>query len=132
MDILILIARFLFSLIFLLSGIGHFTQAKMMTEYTKSKKVPAPGFAVFITGIMLLLGGLSILLGAYVNIGALLLVIFLIPTAFIMHNFWTVKDPMMKQNDQINFMKDLALAGAAFLIWYLYQSVPNIPLSLTQ
>ncbi|MBU2493228.1 MAG: DoxX family protein [Bacteroidetes bacterium] len=131
MEILILIARFLFSLIFLMSGMGHFTQAKTMAEYTKSKKVPAPGLAVFVTGIMLLLGGLSILLGAFVNVGAILLIIFLIPTAFIMHNFWTVKDPMMKQQDQINFMKDLALAGAAFLIWYLYQTVP-VPLSLAQ
>ena len=131
MEILILIARFLFSLIFLMSGMGHFTQAKTMAEYTKSKKVPAPGLAVFVTGMMLLLGGLSILLGAFVNIGAILLIIFLIPTAFIMHNFWTVKDPMMKQQDQINFMKDLALAGAAFLIWYLYQTVP-VPLSLAQ
>lgn len=132
MDILILIARFLFSLIFLISGIGHFTQTKMMTEYSKSKKVPVPGFAVFITGIMIILGGLSILLGAYVNIGAILLVIFLIPSAFIMHNFWTVKDPMMKQMDQVQFLKDLALAGASFLIWYLYQIVPNVPLSLVQ
>lgn len=131
MEILIVIARLLFSLIFLMSAIGHFTQTKTMVGYTKSKKVPAPGLAVFVTGIMLLLGGLSILLGAFVNIGAILLVIFLIPTAFIMHNFWTVKDPMMKQNDQINFMKDLALAGAAFLIWYLYHTVP-VPLSLAQ
>ena len=131
MEILILISRFLFSLIFLMSGIGHFTQAETMAEYSKSKKVPAPGLAVFVTGIMLLLGGLSILLGAFVNIGAILLIIFLIPTAFIMHNFWTVKDPMMRQNDQVNFMKDLALAGAAFLIWYLYQTVP-VPLSLAQ
>lgn len=115
-----------------MSGVGHLTQNKMMSEYAKSKGVPAPALTVFVTGIMIILGGLSILFGAYVNIGALLLVIFLIPTAFIMHNFWTVKDPMMKQNDQIHFMKDLALAGAAFLIWYLYQTVPNIPLSLTQ
>lgn len=62
-----------------------------MTEYSKSKGVPAPGLAVFITGIMLLLGGLSILLGAYVSIGAILLVIFLFPTAFIMHNFCLLK-----------------------------------------
>lgn len=131
MEILILISRFLFSLIFLMSGIGHFTQAKTMSEYTKSKKIPAPGLAVFVTGIMILLGGLSILLGAFVNIGAILLIIFLIPTAFIMHNFWTLTDPVMKQHDQVHFMKDLALAGAAFLIWYLYQTVP-VPLSLAQ
>jgi len=112
-------------------GIAHFTHTDEMTEYTKSKGVPAPRLAVLVTGVMLLLGGLSILLGAFVNIGAVLLIIFLIPTAIIMHNFWTVEDPMMKQNDMNHFLKDLALAGAAFLIWYLYQTVP-IPLSLAQ
>ncbi len=131
MSILILLARILYSLIFLLPGLAHFTQANAMTEYTKSKGVPAPRLAVLVTGIMLLLGGFSILLGAFVNIGAILLIIFLIPTAFIMHNFWTVEDPMMKQNDMNHFLKDLALAGAAFLIWFLYQTVP-VPLSLAQ
>lgn len=131
MSILILIARILYSLIFLLPGMAHFKQANAMTEYTKSKGVPAPRLAVLVTGVMLLLGGLSILLGAFVNIGAVLLIIFLIPTAFIMHNFWAAEDPMVKQNDMNHFLKDLALAGAAFLIWYLYKTVP-VPLSLAQ
>ena len=77
-----------------------------------------------------MLGGLIVLLGAYVEIGALLIVVFLVPTSFLMHNFWTVKDPMMKQNDMIMFMKNMALTGAAILIWYLYKVVPNVPLSI--
>lgn len=67
---------------------------------------------------MILLGGLSVLLGLYVRVGALLLVLFLIPTAILMHNFWTIDDPQARAVDQAHFMKDLALAGAAFLIWY--------------
>lgn len=66
---------------------------------------------------MILLGGLSILLGFWVNIGAWLLILFLIPTAFMMHDFWNVEDSMDCQNEMTHFMKDLGLAGAAFLIW---------------
>lgn len=130
MDILVLGARFLFSMIFLFSGLGHFTQTEQMAQYAASKKVPAPKLGVIVTGIMLMLGGLSVLLGAYVEIGALLIVVFLVPTSFLMHNFWTIKDPMMKQNDMIMFMKNMALTGAAILIWYLYKVVPNVPLSI--
>ena len=100
-----------------------------MGEFAKSKNVPVPKVAVFLTGVMILLGGVSVLLGLWVNIGAWLLIIFLIPTAFIMHNFWTVEEPMDRQNEQIHFMKDLALAGAAFLIWFLYITV-HVPWSL--
>ncbi len=46
---------------------------------------------------MAILGGLSILLGFPEKLGAWLLVHFLVPVTFTMHNFWAVKDPMMQQ-----------------------------------
>jgi uncharacterized membrane protein YphA (DoxX/SURF4 family) len=126
----VLLARLLFSALFILSGVGHLTQSASMAQYAAAKGVPAPRLAVLATGVMLVLGGLSVLLGLYVSVGALLLVVFLLPTAFLMHNFWTVEDPQARQNDQIHFMKDLALAGAAFLIWYFWGLV-DVPLSIT-
>lgn len=118
MALLIFVARILFSAVFIMSGINHFTNLDNMTSYAASKGVPSPRAAVLVGGIMILLGGLSVLLGLYVRVGALLLVLFLIPAAILMHNFWTIEDPQARQVDQAHFMKDLALAGAAFLIWY--------------
>lgn len=130
MEFLVFLARVLFSALFIQSGIGHMTATDEMGEYAKSKDVPAPKAAVFISGVMIFLGGLSVLLGWWVSIGGLLLVLFLVPTAFIMHDFWSVKDPADRQNEMIHFMKDLALAGAAFLIWYLYITVEHVPWSI--
>lgn len=130
MAVPVLIARLLFSAIFILSGLGHLTQTAAMAQYAGAKGVPAPRLAVLATGVMLIVGGLSVLLGFYVSIGAMLLVVFLLPTALLMHNFWTLKDPQARQNDQIHFMKNLALAGAAFLIWYFWGLV-DVPLSIT-
>ena len=131
MGFLFLLARILFSIIFIMSGIGHMTRTSQMGEYAKSKNVPAPKFFVFVSGVMIFLGGVSVLLGLWVTVGAWLLIIFLVPTAFIMHNFWSVEDPMARRNDQIHFVKDLALAGGAFMIWYVYIMIPNLPLSIS-
>jgi uncharacterized membrane protein YphA (DoxX/SURF4 family) len=131
MGLLLFIARLLFSSLFIQSGIGHLAAKDQMAGYAKSKGVPASETMVMLTGIMLLIGGLSILLGWMVNIGAWLLIIFLLPTAFVMHNYWAVEDPAERQNEQIHFMKDVALAGAAFLIWYLYRVVEHVPWSIS-
>lgn len=116
MDILLLVGRLLFAYIFLHGAYGHFKNFAMITGVTKSKGVPFPRLAVIATSLMIIVGGLSVLFGYHGKIGAMLLVGFLVPTAFIMHNFWTLKDPMARAMDQVHFLKDIALAGAALIL----------------
>lgn len=116
MDIVILIGRVLLAALFLFSAMGHFTQAKAMTGYAQSRGVPAAGPAVLVGGVLLVLGGLSLLLGIWPDLGALLLVVFLLPTAFLMHGFWKETDAQSRQMEMIQFFKDLGLAGAALIV----------------
>jgi uncharacterized membrane protein YphA (DoxX/SURF4 family) len=116
MDILFLIGRVLYSLIFLMSGFGHFAQLEQMAQYAQSKGVPSPKLAVAGSGVLLLLGGLSVLLGFYPTIGLILLIVFLVPTTLLMHNFWAVEDPMQRQMEMVNFLKNMALLGAALML----------------
>jgi uncharacterized membrane protein YphA (DoxX/SURF4 family) len=90
-----------------------------MTGYAQFKKVPSPKLAVIVTGLMLIIGGLYVALGIFADLGALLLAIFLIVSAFMMHNFWTIQDEQAKQAETINFFKNIALAGAALIIFAL-------------
>ncbi|MFM1788840.1 MAG: hypothetical protein RLZZ12_189 [Actinomycetota bacterium] len=131
MDILLVIGRVLFALIFINSGIAHLTKLKDMTGYAQFKKVPAPKLAVIVTGLMLIIGGLYIVFGVYADLGALLLALFLVPTAFMMHNFWTIQDPQAKQGEMINFFKNLSLAGAALIIFVLVGSGVEFGPSIT-
>ncbi len=117
MDAILLIGRILFSLIFIMSSMGHLLKNKQMAEYAKYKKVPMASFMVYLTGLMILLGSVSVILGTYADLGVLLLVIFLIPTAFIMHGFWRETDPSVKMNEQAAFLKDLGLAGASLILF---------------
>ena len=132
MDILLVIGRVLFALIFINSGIAHLTKLQAMTGYAQYKKVPAAKLSVIVTGLMLVVGGLYIALGVYADLGALLLAIFLVASAFMMHNFWTIEDAQAKQGEMINFMKNLSLAGAALIIFALLANGADFGPSVTE
>ncbi|CAB4754664.1 unannotated protein [freshwater metagenome] len=117
MDVIILIGRILFGGFFLMSGINHFTKLEAMTGYAKYKKLPAAKLGVLISGLMLVIGGIYIVLGYYADLGALLLAIFLVLAAVIFHNFWKETDATAKQTEMMAFMKDIALAGGALVIF---------------
>ena len=119
MDLIIVIGRILFGGFFLMSGINHFTKLEAMTGYAKYKKLPAAKLGVLISGLMIVIGGITIILGYYADLGALLLAIFLVLAAVIFHNFWKETDATAKQNEMLGFMKDMALAGAALILFAL-------------
>jgi uncharacterized membrane protein YphA (DoxX/SURF4 family) len=129
MDVVLVIARILFAAIFINSGIMHLTKLEAMTGYAKYKKVPAAKLSVVVSGLMILIGGLYIAL--YADLGALLIAIFLIPAAFMMHAFWKETDATAKQNESIGFFKDLSLAGAALIIFVLVGSGTDFGPSIT-
>jgi len=130
-DIVLLLARILFAGIFIASGIAHLTKLEAMVGYAKYKKVPAAKLSVIVSGLLILIGGLYIVFGVYADLGALLIAIFLIPTAFIMHAFWKESDATAKQNEMTGFLKDLSLAGAALIIFIIVARGGDIGPSVT-
>ena len=128
MEILLLVGRIIFGAFFVMSGINHFTNLGMMSGYAGSKNVPAPGLAVIGSGVMLVLGGLSVILGLLPILGLWLLILFLVPTSVIMHNFWTISDAQQRAAEQVNFLKNAALIGAALALMY---GATAWPLTLT-
>lgn len=108
------LGRLLFSLVFLLAAPAHFTAQGI--GYAAGQGVPLPNILVPFTGILLILGGLSVLLGYHTRVGAVLLAIFLVPVTLLMHPFWAIDDPSAAQVQQIMFMKNLALLGGTLLL----------------
>src|ERR1039457_1829116 len=114
MNYLVLLGRVCYSAIFIMAGPAHFTKGDL--AYGVSKGLPLAAIAVPLSGVIALLGGLSILIGYKARYGAWLLVLFLVPVTVMMHNFWTISIPVEKSMQQIMFMKNLSMLGAAFLI----------------
>jgi putative oxidoreductase len=108
-----LIGRFVFGGFFLYNGINHIKQHKNLSQYAGLKNVPMPEQAVTASGVLLLLGGTSILLGAKPKIGTAAVIAFLAAVSPKMHDFWSQQDLSQRQNEMINFSKNMALLGAA-------------------
>lgn len=106
--------RFLFSLIFIMSGINHFSSGSV--SYAANAGVPMADILVPVSGLIALIGGVSVLIGLHARVGAMLLLLFLIPVTLMMHDFWTISDPEMAQMQMTQFMKNLGLIGGAILV----------------
>ena len=109
-----LVGRILFSLVFLAAAPGHFQSGTI--AYAAAQGVPLASLAVPASGVLALLGALSVALGYRTRWGAAALVAFLVPVTFAMHAFWNVSDPMMHQLQMIMFMKNVALVGGALTL----------------
>lgn len=123
MDVLFLIGRILFAALFAGSAVGHLTNTDQMAGFAESRGVRPAKPAVIVTGVQIALGALLVLLGIWIDIGFILIALFLLGTAFLMHPFWRESDAQSRSMEQIQFMKDLGLAGAAIFglaaVWLL-------------
>jgi putative oxidoreductase len=112
----VLAGRICFAAMFIFAAPGHFTARYV--GYASQAGVPAAALLVPLSGLIALVGGLSIALGYKAKLGALLLVVFLIPVTVAMHPFWAVTDPMMGQMQLAMFLKNLSMLGGALVIAY--------------
>jgi uncharacterized membrane protein YphA (DoxX/SURF4 family) len=132
MDVVVLIGRVLFVVMFLISAFEHFAQADAMTGYVQSRGIPAAKAGVLGSGALMGIGALSLLLGVWADLGALLLVIVLLPITFLIHRFWSETDAQAKQGEMIHFNKDLALSGAALMLFAFFAHVDELGLTITK
>jgi putative oxidoreductase len=112
----VLAGRQLFSIIFIIASAGHFSRQTI--ESAAQHGVPMAALLVPVSGVIALMGGLSVLVGFQARLGAWLLVLFLVPVTLVMHNFWAAPDPTTFQIEQAMFMKNLTMLGGALLISY--------------
>ncbi|GGN91762.1 DoxX family protein [Nocardia rhizosphaerihabitans] len=131
MSVIVLIGRILFSALFIGAAIGHLSAAKATAQYAASRGVPSPTAAVYSSGVAMLVAGTSVLLGVWGDLGSLILVGFLVPTAFLMHAFWKETDAETKQHEMVHFNKDIALAGAALVFFAVFAATGDLGLTLT-
>jgi putative oxidoreductase len=120
-DLLLLAGRIILGAYFLYAGFGHFQNRKMMAGYAAAKKVPLPMLSIIGTGLLLSAGGLSLILGLYPYLGIAALAAFFIGVTPMIHDFWTVQDPMQRMSERVNFTKNAALLGALLIIAALPQ-----------
>lgn len=105
-----LLSRILLSILFIPAGFGKLSAIGATGGYFASKGLPLPEVTAVIVGLVELLGGLAVLVGFQTRYAAILLGLFTIGAALVAHLVpWD-------QANQINFFKNLAIAGGFFVL----------------
>jgi len=130
MNAAFLIGPLVFGRFFLYNGIRHLKQRKQLAQYAETKNVPMAEAAVASTGVVLIAGGTSILLGVKPKLGTAAIAGFLAGVSPVMHNFWSVQEPNQRMNEMINFSKNMALLGSALALMGVDEPWPvSVPIS---
>jgi putative oxidoreductase len=112
----VLIARILLALMFILAGFSKFAGLEGTAGYIASKGLPLPSVLAFLTALLEVAGGLAIAVGLHARIAALALALFTLLASVLFHNFWAVPaEQQMVQ--QLMFMKNLSVAGGLLLLF---------------
>jgi len=124
---LVLLGRLLLTAIFLFSAAGKaMNWAGTATMMTGKGVALVPDQAALVPNLVPVLlagaiafevvGGLSVLLGFKARLGAILLILFIIPAALIFHDFWRETDAQKQQDQMIHFMKNVAILGGLLIV----------------
>ena len=112
----LLIARILLALMFILAGFSKFAGLEGTAGFIASKGLPMPTVLAFLTALLEVVGGLAIAVGFHARIAALALALFTLLATLIFHNFWAMPaEQQMVQ--QLMFMKNLSVSGGLLLLF---------------
>lgn len=115
--VITVIGRVMLSTIFLMSAVGNkIPNFNQVAGYMASEGVPAAHLMLVGAILVLLVGSLSVIVGYKARVGATLLLIFLVLATYFFHDYWAFEDAAEKQQQMIQFMKNMALMGAMLLI----------------
>ncbi len=120
--LLLLAGRIVFALFFVMAGYRHLVSGAQMTDYARQVGFPVPALAPWPAGIVLLAGGLSIALGVWPDLGALVLIVFLVPAALWFHAFWKMPEDQQQMQSQL-FFRNLTLIGACIALFAFFTGI---------
>jgi len=120
--LLLLAGRIVFAFFFIMAGYRHVVGGADMVGYARSVRFPFPALASWPSGLVLLAGGLSIALGVWPDIGALLLIAFLVPAMAWFHPFWKMPEDQQQTQSQL-FFRNLTLIGACIALFAVFTGI---------
>jgi putative oxidoreductase len=114
--VLAVLGRLMLATIFLMSAVGKLSNFSGTAGMMANKGIPAAQIMLVGAIAFEVAGGLSILAGYKPRVGAVLLLVFLVLATYYFHDFWRIDDAKEKQDQMVQFLKNLAIMGAMVLI----------------
>ena len=119
---ILFVGRVLFVGLFMSTAVNHIRSRDRYVAIAKGR-IPIPYVAGWPAGVWLLLADVSLVLGVWPDIGALMLAAFLVPITILFHPFWAISDPAQRRTQEMNFYRNVSLVGAALALFALFSVV---------
>lgn len=116
----LLVGRVVVSLFFFFSASFHLFQQAQAEGYAKSVGFPWPKLAGWPSGLYVLAAATSVSVGIWPDLGALLIGLWVIPTALWFHAFWKVEDRMQRMNQMQLFWRNVTFLGMAIALFAVF------------
>jgi uncharacterized membrane protein YphA (DoxX/SURF4 family) len=122
--LILLVGRLLFGGFFVGVAVqGHIQQSQALEGYAKSANFPTPGIAGWPTGVWLLVGALSVGLGIWPDLGALMIASFAAIAASYFHRYWEVEDAMQKMTQQQLFGRNIVIVACCLFMFATFAAL---------
>ncbi len=128
--VVLLLGRILFVALFVSAARGHIQNHPRYVAGA-GRKLPFPVLAGWPAGVWLLVAAISIVVGIWADLGALMIAAFLVPAAVLFHPFWSETDPTARRTQEAGFYRDVSLLGAALALFALFAVSGHVPFALT-
>jgi putative oxidoreductase len=114
-----LIGRLLLALLFILSGLSKIGSTESTVAYMTAKGMSFAPFFLYGAILLELAGGVSLATGFRARIGALLLILFMVPTTYIFHirGAFDAQFNLVDPKELIQILKNLAIIGGLLMIY---------------
>ena len=112
---LFLVGRVLVGSFFLLMGMNHFGDLAGMSATVADLGLPGAPVIVLVTGLLLVLAGISFIVGFHPLLGVLAAALFFVPTTLVMHAFWALDDPTARQAELFTFLRNVGMLGSVLV-----------------
>jgi putative oxidoreductase len=120
----VLVGRVLFALYFgAVASVAHIRQRQNFEGYAKAMGFPLVPLAGWPAGIWLLVGGLSVALGVWPDVGVLMIALFVVVAAFFFHAYWRLEDAQQKMSQSFLFWRNVIALGACVALFGLFASL---------
>ncbi len=99
------------------AGVAHVRNDRMMQQGAGSAGFPFPAVAGWVTGAWLIAASLSLALGIWIDLGALMIAVFLTLAGMYFHRFWPIEDPTQRRTQEQLFYRNFIGVGACLIMF---------------
>lgn len=115
--------RICLGIIFLWSAFDKLVNFSFYTDLIAGQRLTHPELYLLGAILVEIFGGLSLVFGYWARFGAVILMIYMMPTTLIFHDFWVIRESTEKHLQTILFLKNLAIFGG---LLYVFSCGPGL------